>query len=77
MLDALPETQLTEAAKGGWMKSKDTAAPAGGSRPSVDTRSSHQPAGSWPPLGQTDIGSLGGHGAWAEAGGRGNWAELR
>lgn len=53
-------SQLTEAAKGGWMKSKDTAAPAGGSKPSVDTCFSHQPAGSWPPLGQTDTGSPGG-----------------
>lgn len=56
------------------MKSKDTAAPGGGSRPRADTGSRHQPAGGLPPRSQP-ICTLGR--PWRLGWGRGNRAELR
>lgn len=77
VLDALPETQLARAAKGAWMKSKDTAAPAGRSRPCADARSQHRPAGGLPPRGQTDTGTPGAVAPGLGPASCGNRAELR
>ena len=55
-----PRNTACRSRRGAWMKSKDTAAPAGRSRPSAASSSRRLPAGGLPPLGQTDTGPVGG-----------------
>lgn len=62
VLDALPETQLAEAAEGAWTKSKDTAAPAA----APGLVQTHVPARAACPLwARQTPGTPGGCGAWA------------